>query len=421
MAAGAPRSFAVQQMMENIMSRPPCRKRARVEDDGLEQVREVISLDCPLTRSRIEVPVRGRSCEHWQPFELETHLAHSLRQGRWVCPVGDCPAAVDSTALELDRVVYNALKVAGPADRGVWYIDGGEWCFKLQTSAAPASRQVVDLTKPDGSAATLGDVSELQDAMDAFQRKMANLTGEQSKQLEEQRQLIGAQGAQLAEQRKELDAQRRQSALHGKQFDELSKLSERQAEQIREQRKMANLTGEQSKQLEEQRQLIGAQGAQLAEQRKELDAQRRQSALHGKQFDELSKLSERQAEQIREQRRVIDAQAALLRVYGITDRIPGQIRIDGCPDRRFCGTYNKLPDLVHGAPAWVMHGGILGTSACIRRQRQSDTSRWGIYDTLDLRTKREPVCNCLEQGLFPLTEWQQQGRPFATSTAVLPH
>eukprot|EP01062_Namystynia_karyoxenos_P050848 TRINITY_DN396_c0_g1_i1.p1 TRINITY_DN396_c0_g1~~TRINITY_DN396_c0_g1_i1.p1 ORF type:complete len:356 (+),score=107.75 TRINITY_DN396_c0_g1_i1:125-1192(+) len=355
MAAGAPRSFAVQQMMENIMSRPPCRKRARVEDDGLEQVREVISLDCPLTRSRIEVPVRGRSCEHWQPFELETHLAHSLRQGRWVCPVGDCPAAVDSTALELDRVVYNALKVAGPADRGVWYIDGGEWCFKLQTSAAPASRQVVDLTKPDGSAATLGDVSELQDAMDAFQRKMANLTGEQSKQLEEQRQLIGAQGAQLAEQRKELDAQRRQSALHGKQFDELSKLSERQAEQIRE------------------------------------------------------------------QRRVIDAQAALLRVYGITDRIPGQIRIDGCPDRRFCGTYNKLPDLVHGAPAWVMHGGILGTSACIRRQRQSDTSRWGIYDTLDLRTKREPVCNCLEQGLFPLTEWQQQGRPFATSTAVLPH
>mmetsp|Transcript_9703 Transcript_9703/g.16366 ORF Transcript_9703/g.16366 Transcript_9703/m.16366 type:complete len:410 (+) Transcript_9703:98-1327(+) len=55
------------------------------------QEKEIVSLLDPTTRKRIEVPVKGRVCDHLQCFDKETYINSNKKTAGWMCPVCRTP------------------------------------------------------------------------------------------------------------------------------------------------------------------------------------------------------------------------------------------------------------------------------------------------------------------------------------------
>uniref|UniRef100_A0A8C6WY59 Zinc finger, MIZ-type containing 1a n=1 Tax=Neogobius melanostomus TaxID=47308 RepID=A0A8C6WY59_9GOBI len=56
-------------------------------EDGVEQTAIKVSLKCPITFRRIQLPARGHDCKHVQCFDLESYLQLNCERGTWRCPV----------------------------------------------------------------------------------------------------------------------------------------------------------------------------------------------------------------------------------------------------------------------------------------------------------------------------------------------
>ena len=56
-------------------------------EDGVEQTAIKVSLKCPITYRRIDLPARGHDCKHIQCFDLESYLKLNVERGAWKCPV----------------------------------------------------------------------------------------------------------------------------------------------------------------------------------------------------------------------------------------------------------------------------------------------------------------------------------------------
>ncbi|KAF9108573.1 SUMO ligase siz1 [Mortierella sp. GBA35] len=68
--------------------------RLHKQDDDLVEVSSTLSLKCPLSVQRIEVPSRSSKCKHFQCFDAFTFLSMNERTPRWVCPV--CHMSMES-------------------------------------------------------------------------------------------------------------------------------------------------------------------------------------------------------------------------------------------------------------------------------------------------------------------------------------
>ncbi|XP_059388865.1 zinc finger MIZ domain-containing protein 1-like [Carassius carassius] len=78
-----------------------------VGDDGVEQTAIRISLKCPITFRRIQLPARGHDCKHVQCFDLESYLELNCERGTWRCPVCNKPALLEG--LEVDQYTWGVL------------------------------------------------------------------------------------------------------------------------------------------------------------------------------------------------------------------------------------------------------------------------------------------------------------------------
>ncbi|RXN08943.1 zinc finger MIZ domain-containing 1 isoform X5 [Labeo rohita] len=76
-------------------------------DDGVEQTAIRISLNCPITFRRIQLPARGHDCKHVQCFDLESYLELNCERGTWRCPV--CNKAALLEGLEVDQYMWGIL------------------------------------------------------------------------------------------------------------------------------------------------------------------------------------------------------------------------------------------------------------------------------------------------------------------------
>lgn len=75
-----------------------------------------MTLLCSFTQMRLEVPVRGQWCSHFDCFNLDTYLgmnATTAKTRSWVCPVerGDKPVL-----LRRDEFFMEVLDLAGDSD-----------------------------------------------------------------------------------------------------------------------------------------------------------------------------------------------------------------------------------------------------------------------------------------------------------------
>ncbi|XP_036056544.1 zinc finger MIZ domain-containing protein 2 isoform X5 [Onychomys torridus] len=76
-------------------------------EDGVEQTAIKVSLKCPITFRRIQLPARGHDCRHIQCFDLESYLQLNCERGTWRCPVCNKTALLEG--LEVDQYMLGIL------------------------------------------------------------------------------------------------------------------------------------------------------------------------------------------------------------------------------------------------------------------------------------------------------------------------
>uniref|UniRef100_H9FXI4 Zinc finger MIZ domain-containing protein 2 isoform 2 n=1 Tax=Macaca mulatta TaxID=9544 RepID=H9FXI4_MACMU len=76
-------------------------------EDGVEQTAIKVSLKCPITFRRIQLPARGHDCRHIQCFDLESYLQLNCERGTWRCPVCNKTALLEG--LEVDQYMWGIL------------------------------------------------------------------------------------------------------------------------------------------------------------------------------------------------------------------------------------------------------------------------------------------------------------------------
>ncbi|KAL6475794.1 hypothetical protein MHYP_G00168340 [Metynnis hypsauchen] len=76
-------------------------------EDGVEQTAIRVSLKCPITFRRIQLPARGHDCKHVQCFDLGSYLQLNCERGTWRCPVCNKTALLEG--LEVDQYMWGIL------------------------------------------------------------------------------------------------------------------------------------------------------------------------------------------------------------------------------------------------------------------------------------------------------------------------
>ncbi|KAL7065560.1 hypothetical protein AAHC03_05852 [Spirometra sp. Aus1] len=96
-----------------------------------------VQLLCPLSKCRIDLPVRGQNCQHIQCYDANTYLLINERKPAWKCPVCDVPAPfhellVDGLMLEIlaDTMTENLDEIVFKED--------SSWSPPLSCSTCPA-------------------------------------------------------------------------------------------------------------------------------------------------------------------------------------------------------------------------------------------------------------------------------------------
>ncbi|KAK4794871.1 hypothetical protein SAY86_012865 [Trapa natans] len=84
-----------------------------------------ISLNCPISHTRIQVPVKGQSCKHPQCFDFGNFVDINSRRPSWRCP--HCIQSVCYTDLRVDQNIVKVLKEVSSDITNVIISDDGSW------------------------------------------------------------------------------------------------------------------------------------------------------------------------------------------------------------------------------------------------------------------------------------------------------
>ncbi|KAI4326887.1 hypothetical protein L6164_019411 [Bauhinia variegata] len=127
-----------------------------------------ISLNCPISFSRIKTPVKGRSCKHLQCFDFDNFIDINSRRPSWRCP--HCNQYVCYTDICLDRNMVEVLKDVGDNVMEVIIRADGSWkavlendqnVDKTQNKVLDYENEHVEQEEPTCSPSAVPDVLDL--------------------------------------------------------------------------------------------------------------------------------------------------------------------------------------------------------------------------------------------------------------------
>ncbi|KAL2786036.1 PINIT domain-containing protein [Aspergillus keveii] len=112
--------------------------KSKAEDADIVATSTVMSLKCPLSTRRIEVPCRSVICTHNQCFDASSFLQLQEQAPTWTCPV--CAKATSYESLNVDQYVDDILR-STPSDVEQVIIEpDGTWSTpKDEVAAGPGS------------------------------------------------------------------------------------------------------------------------------------------------------------------------------------------------------------------------------------------------------------------------------------------
>jgi len=112
------------------------------------------SLNCPLSKAKIQWPCRSLNCKHIQPFDGKVFLQLNKHKKKWECPV--CNVMIEYQDLRVDEYFQNILLINPGCNEVILNADGG-WspsqyktkAFKLYNRDKTVKKMVVTTGVPD--------------------------------------------------------------------------------------------------------------------------------------------------------------------------------------------------------------------------------------------------------------------------------
>ncbi|XP_009140100.1 E4 SUMO-protein ligase PIAL2 isoform X2 [Brassica rapa] len=108
-----------------------------------------VSLRCPISHSRIKLPVKGQLCKHLQCFDFSNYVYINMRKPSWRCP--HCNQPVSYPEIRLDQNMVKILKEAGHKAADVIIHAGGTWKVGRENNGneEPVRDVIHDLEDPN--------------------------------------------------------------------------------------------------------------------------------------------------------------------------------------------------------------------------------------------------------------------------------
>ncbi|RKF71727.1 E3 SUMO-protein ligase pli1 [Golovinomyces cichoracearum] len=138
---------------------------AKARDTDIIATASVLSLKCPLSTRRIDLPCRSTSCRHTQCFDATSYLQLQEQGPTWSCPICNNPAPFESLAV--DEYVKNILQKTSKSVEQVTIQPDGRW--ELHDSKETSSRIKGTSKSLDGE---LVDITLAVDSKDPFPWKI---------------------------------------------------------------------------------------------------------------------------------------------------------------------------------------------------------------------------------------------------------
>jgi len=89
-----------------------------------------ISLSCPISRTRIKLPVKGHVCKHLQCFDFWNYVNMNTRRPSWRCP--HCNQSVCYTDIRVDQKLRKILEEVGRNAADVVISADGTWMVETE-------------------------------------------------------------------------------------------------------------------------------------------------------------------------------------------------------------------------------------------------------------------------------------------------
>ncbi|VDN98134.1 unnamed protein product [Rodentolepis nana] len=137
-----PANFIRKQIIAKLASSGLSLNDGEEEDDDIQiQNTLPVQLLCPLSKCRINLPVRGKRCQHIQCYDADTYFIINERKPAWKCPVCDLLAPFDE--LFVDGLLMEILdsKESQTAEEIVFNEDGS-WVVMKSSDCGGANGNV---------------------------------------------------------------------------------------------------------------------------------------------------------------------------------------------------------------------------------------------------------------------------------------
>ncbi|KAJ9484046.1 hypothetical protein VN97_g9341 [Penicillium thymicola] len=105
----------------------------RANDSDIVATSSVMSLKCPLSTLRIQVPCRSIVCTHNQCFDASSFLELQKQAPTWMCPV--CSKSTSFESLQVDQYVDDILQSTSPDIDQVTVEPDGVWSSPTDSDA----------------------------------------------------------------------------------------------------------------------------------------------------------------------------------------------------------------------------------------------------------------------------------------------
>ncbi|PHH62421.1 hypothetical protein CDD81_7140 [Ophiocordyceps australis] len=105
------------------------------QDADVVATSQVLSLKCPLSCMRLDVPCRGLACNHIQCFDATSYLQLQEQGPQWLCPICNRPASFDQLAV--DEYVRDILDNTTKDTETVTIEPDGRWWTRKPDGEQP--------------------------------------------------------------------------------------------------------------------------------------------------------------------------------------------------------------------------------------------------------------------------------------------
>ncbi|CAI7628980.1 unnamed protein product [Penicillium glandicola] len=125
----------------------------RANDSDIVATSSVMSLKCPLSTLRIQVPCRSIVCTHNQCFDASSFLELQKQAPTWTCPV--CSKSTSFESLQVDQYVDDILQSTSPdidqvtvEPDGVWSTPTDSDATKLGGMTPASDDDLIEISEP---------------------------------------------------------------------------------------------------------------------------------------------------------------------------------------------------------------------------------------------------------------------------------